>query len=90
MAKKYKKDEILQSISKWANYLIESKQMSTTEVKAFLGEGLLKTLGSKISGAVTGAVDGAKNAVKAAGEAIHDAFLKTDDVKKFLECLKKA
>lgn len=64
--------------------------MSESEIRGFLGEGLLKSLGSKISGAVKGAVDGAKNAVKNAGEAIHDAFLKNDGVKKFLDCLKKA
>lgn len=90
MAKKYKKEEILESISKWANYLIESKQMSETEVKAFLGEGLLKSLGSKISGAVKAGAEGLGNAVKAAGTAIHDAFLKNDGVKKFLACLKEA
>ena len=90
MAKKYKKEEILESISKWANYLIESKQMSETEVKEFLGEGLLKTLGSNISRAVKAGAEGLGNAVKATGEAIHDTFLKNDGVKKFLECLKKA
>lgn len=90
MKKKYKKEEILSRISEWTNYLIETKQMSRSEVKNFLGEGLLKTLGSKISGAVKAGAEGIGNAVKAAGEAIHDVFLKNDGVKKFLECLKEA
>ena len=90
MLKKYKKEEILESISKWANYLIESKQMTEAEVKDFLGEGLLKSLGSKIANAAKSAKDGMVNAVKNAGEAIHDVFLKNDGVKKFLECLKEA
>ena len=90
MAKKYKKEKILESISKWANYLIESKQMSKAEVEDFLGEGLLKSLGSKIANAAKSAKDGMVNAVKNAGEAIHDTFLKNDGVKKFLECLKEA
>ena len=90
MLKKYKKEEILESISKLANYLIETKQMSELEVKDFLGEGLLKSLGAKIANAAKSAKDGVVNAVKNAGEAIHDAFLKNDGVKKFLECLKEA
>lgn len=90
MTKRYKKAEILESISKWANYLVESKQMTREEVKKYLGEGLLKTLGSRITGAVKAAKEGVSNTVKAAGEAIHDTFLKNDGVKKFLGCLKKA
>jgi len=90
MAKKYKKEEILESISKWANYLIESKQMTKAEVKDFLGEGLLKSLGSKISGAIKSGAEGLGNLAKSTGEAIHDVFLKNDGVKKFLECLKAA
>lgn len=90
MAKNYKKDEILESISRWTNYLLKTKQMTESEVREFLGEGLLKTLGSKIASAAKSTVQGVKDAASAAREAIHDAFLTNDGVKKFLECLKKA
>lgn len=90
MARKYKKEEILENISKWAQYLVETHQMTEAEINDILGEGLLTALGSKISDVAKKAVDGVKDAASNAAEAIHDAFLKNAGVKMFLDCIKQA
>lgn len=86
----YSKDQILDSLAKWTNVMLESGNATMKEVEDLLGEGLLKSLGSKIKSGLEAAGGAVKDAVSGAGEAIHDAFLKNAGVKKFLESLKAA
>lgn len=90
MASKYTKDQILESIKKWGDYLVETKQMTRKEVDDFLGEGLLKKYASKISSGIKNAGKAVAGGIGNAATFIHDSFLKNDGVKKFIQCLKSA
>lgn len=86
----YAKEQILDSLAKWTNVMLESGNATVKEVEDLLGEGLLKSLGSKIKSGLEAAGGAVKDAVSSAGEAIHDTFLKNAGVKKFLDSLKAA
>jgi len=90
MEKRPTKSQIEESLAKWANYLIESGEATFEEVEASIGEGLLKSLGSKIKDGLASAGSAVKDAVAGAGEKIHDAFLKNKGVAMFLDKVKEA
>lgn len=91
MQKRISEEQILESILKWSNYLIESGEMSEEEVKALLGEGLVKRFGKAIKDTAKAGAEFVGNSFKHVfgdiGHFMHDMVLANKGIAKLLKCI---
>lgn len=91
MQKRISEEQILESILKWSNYLIESGEMSEEEVKALLGEGLVKRFGKAIKDKAKAGVGFVGNSFKHVfgdiGHFMHDMVLANKGIAKLIKCI---
>ena len=91
MQKEISEDQILKSILKWSDYLVESGEMSREDVNQLLGEGLVKRLGQSIADTVKGGAEFVGNSFKHVfgdiGKFMHDMVLANKGVEKLLKCI---
>ena len=91
MQKRISEEQILESILKWSNYLIESGEMSEEEVKALLGEGLVKRFGQAIKNTAKAGVGFVGNSFKHVfgdiGKFMHDMVLANKGIAKLIKCI---
>ena len=91
MQKRISEEQILESILKWSNYLIESGEMSEEEVKALLGEGLVKRFGKAIKDTAKAGASFVGNSFKHVfgdiGHFMHDMVLANKGIAKLIKCI---
>lgn len=91
MQKRISEEQILESILKWSNYLIESGEMSEEEVKALLGEGLVKRFGKAIKDTAKAGAEFVGNSFKHVfgdiGHFMHDMVLANKGIAKLIKCI---
>lgn len=83
--------QLLHSILRWSNYLLETGQMSEVEVEKLLGEGLVKRLGHALKTGAKATAGYVGNSFKHVfgdiGKFMHDMVLANKGIAKLLKCI---